>query len=87
MSIEKRDEKRATILVGLDRFLEIVPKAEVQSSPSSCAIDDTQDGKKITKPYLEDAVAATSAGTLPAVTETPATGCAVRYVKDVNERK
>jgi len=46
------------------------------------AMDDSPDGKKITKRYLEDAVAAALAGKLPETTETPAVGCAVRYVKD-----
>src|SRR5437868_5798930 len=46
------------------------------------AMDDSPDGKKITKRYVEDAVAATLAGKLPAVKETPAVGCAVRYVKE-----
>src|SRR5262245_31266880 len=45
------------------------------------AMDDSPDGKKITKKYVEDAVAAALAGKMPAVTETPAVGCAVRYVK------
>jgi peroxiredoxin len=46
------------------------------------AMDDSPDGKKITKRYVEDAVAAALIGKLPEVTETPAVGCAVRYVKD-----
>ncbi len=45
------------------------------------AMDDSPDGKKITKHYVEDAVAAALAGKLPEVKETPAVGCAVRYVK------
>jgi thiol-disulfide isomerase/thioredoxin len=45
------------------------------------AMDDSPDGKKITKRYVEDAVAAALAGKQPEVKETPAVGCAVRYVK------
>lgn len=46
------------------------------------AMDDSPDGKKITQHYIEDAVAAALAGAQPEVTETPAVGCAVRYVKE-----
>ena len=46
------------------------------------AMDDSPDGKNITKPYLENAIAAALAGKLPPLTETPAVGCAVRYVKE-----
>ena len=46
------------------------------------AMDDSPDGKKISKRYVEDAIAATLAGKLPEVKETPAVGCAVRYVKE-----
>ena len=46
------------------------------------AMDDSPDGKKITKQYVEDAVAAALAGKTPAVAETPAVGCAVRYAKE-----
>jgi peroxiredoxin len=46
------------------------------------AMDDSPDGKNITKRYLEDAVAATLVGKQPEITETPAVGCAVRYVKE-----
>jgi peroxiredoxin len=42
------------------------------------ALDDSPDGKKVTKKYVEDAVAAALAGKLPEATETPAVGCAVR---------
>ena len=45
-------------------------------------MDDSPDGKKITKRYVEDAVAATLAGRKPEIAETPAVGCAVRYVKE-----
>jgi len=45
------------------------------------AMDDSPDGKKITTKYVEDAVAAALAGKLPETKETPAVGCAVRYVK------
>jgi peroxiredoxin len=46
------------------------------------AMDDSPDGKKITKRYVEDAVAAAIAGQKPEITETPAVGCAVRYVRE-----
>ena len=42
------------------------------------ALDDSPDGKKVTKQHVEDAVAAALAGKLPETTETPAVGCAVR---------
>ena len=46
------------------------------------AMDDSPDGKNVTKRYVEDAVAAALAGTQPPVAETPAIGCAVRYVRE-----
>ena len=46
------------------------------------AMDDSPDGKQITKRYVEDAVAAVLAGKAPPTTETPAVGCAVRYVRE-----
>ena len=46
------------------------------------AMDDSPDGKKITKRYVEDAVAAALAGKSPPVAESPAVGCAVRYVRE-----
>ena len=46
------------------------------------AIDDSTDGKKVTKRYAEKAVAAALAGKTPEITETPAIGCAVRYVRE-----
>jgi peroxiredoxin len=46
------------------------------------AMDDSPDGKKVTKKYVEDAVAAALAGKAPAVAETPAVGCAVRYARE-----
>jgi len=46
------------------------------------AMDDSPDGKKITKRYIEDAVAAALAGKTPETAETPAVGCAVRYVRE-----
>lgn len=42
------------------------------------AMDDSPEGKKVTKRYVEDAVAAALAGKTPTVTETPSVGCAVR---------
>ena len=46
------------------------------------AMDDSPDGRKITKRYIEDAIAAALAGKKPEIAETPAVGCAVRYVKE-----
>jgi thiol-disulfide isomerase/thioredoxin len=46
------------------------------------AMDDSPDGKSVTKRFVEDGVAAALAGNLPAVKETPAVGCAVRYVRE-----
>lgn len=46
------------------------------------AMDDSPDGKKITKRYIEDAITASLAGRTPEIAETPAVGCAVRYVKE-----
>jgi peroxiredoxin len=46
------------------------------------AMDDGPDGKQVTKRYLDDAVAAALTGKSPEVAETPAVGCAVRYVKE-----
>jgi len=45
------------------------------------AMDDSPDGKNVTKHYVVDAVAAALAGKLPETTETAAVGCAVRYVR------
>ncbi len=44
-------------------------------------LDDSPEGKKITKHYVEDAVAAALAGKKPAVEETAPIGCMVRYVR------
>jgi peroxiredoxin len=46
------------------------------------AMDDSPDGKNVTKKYVEQAVAAALAGKRPDMTETPAVGCAVRYVRE-----
>ena len=46
------------------------------------AMDDSPDGKNITKRYIDDAVTAALAGKLPETSETPAVGCAVRYVRE-----
>lgn len=51
------------------------------------AMDDSPDGKKVQKRYVEDAVAAALAGKLPEMTETPAVGCAVRYVSERRKKK
>jgi peroxiredoxin len=46
------------------------------------AMDDSPDGKSITKRYLDDAIAAALAGQSAPVSETPPVGCAVRYVRE-----
>jgi len=46
------------------------------------AMDDSPDGKHVTKHYVADAVAAALALKQPEVAETPAVGCAVRYVRE-----
>lgn len=51
------------------------------------AMDDSPDGKKIEKRYIEDAIAAILAGKTPEVAETPAVGCAVRYVRERRTKK
>ena len=43
------------------------------------AMDDSSDGKKITKDYLREAVASTLAGKKIAIEETPPVGCGVRF--------
>jgi peroxiredoxin len=45
------------------------------------ALDDSPEGKEVTKRYVEDAVNAALAGKAPPVSETPAVGCAVRKVR------
>jgi peroxiredoxin len=45
------------------------------------AMDDSPDGKSVRRRYVEEAVAAALAGRKPEVTETPAVGCAIRYVR------
>lgn len=51
------------------------------------AMDDSPDGKKIEKRYIEDAIAAILAGKTPEVAETPTVGCAVRYVRERRTKK
>ena len=46
------------------------------------ALDDSSDGKNVKAKYVEDAVAAALAGKVPTITEMPAKGCAVRYVRE-----
>jgi hypothetical protein len=50
-------------------------------------LDDSPDGKKVTKRYVEQAVAAALAGKLPETTETPAVGCAVRPIRERRQRE
>lgn len=44
-------------------------------------LDDSPEGKKVTKRYVEDAVAAALAGKKPEVEETAPVGCMVRYIR------
>lgn len=46
------------------------------------AMDDSTDPAKVKHKHVEAAVAATLAGKKPAITETVARGCAVRYVRE-----
>ncbi|WP_010582073.1 thioredoxin family protein [Schlesneria paludicola] len=46
------------------------------------AMDDATDADKVTKRYVEDALAAALKGSEAPVTETIARGCRVRYVRD-----
>ena len=48
------------------------------------AMDDATDAEKVTKRYVEDALAAALKDELPAVKETIARGCRVRYARDRN---
>jgi peroxiredoxin len=46
------------------------------------AMDEEPEPGNVTKHYVEDAIAATLAGKEPAVKETIARGCRIRYVND-----
>jgi peroxiredoxin len=46
------------------------------------AMDDSPDGKNVTKRYLDDAIAAALAARPAPIAETAAVGCAVRYVRE-----
>ena len=46
------------------------------------ALDDATDATKVTKRYVEEALVATLKGEVPAVKETIARGCRVRYVRE-----
>jgi len=46
------------------------------------AMDDSSDGKNVTKRYLDDAIAAALDGRPAPTLETAAVGCAVRYVRE-----
>ena len=48
------------------------------------AMDDATDAEKVTKKYVEDALVAALKGETPAVKETIARGCRVRYAKERN---
>lgn len=50
------------------------------------AMDDSSDGKNITKNYLRDAVAAALSGEKPPVTETPPVGCGIRFERTRRSR-
>lgn len=49
------------------------------------ALDDFSDASKVTKTFVEDAIAATLKGEAPAVKETIARGCRVRYARERKE--
>lgn len=51
------------------------------------AMDDSPDGKNVKKKYLEDAVRASLAGKKPAMGETAAAGCLVRYERKRRKRR
>lgn len=46
------------------------------------AFDDATDAAQVTKHFAEDAIAATLKGEIPAVKETVARGCRVRYARE-----
>ena len=46
------------------------------------AMDDATDAEKVTKRFVEDAIESVLKGELPAVKETVARGCMVRYARD-----
>jgi peroxiredoxin len=48
------------------------------------AMDDATDAEKVTKKYVEEALTAALKGEAPAVKETIARGCRVRYAKERN---
>ena len=50
------------------------------------AMDDSPDGKNVTKRYVEAAIEAVLASTQPEVAETPAIGCRVRYERQRRTR-
>lgn len=51
------------------------------------AMDDSSNPEKVTKNYLEAAVEAALNGELPAVTETGAVGCRIRYERERRRRE
>jgi peroxiredoxin len=51
------------------------------------SIDDSPDGKQVSKKYLEDAIDAVLAGQNPAVGETVPIGCRVRYERTRTSRR
>ena len=51
------------------------------------ALDDSPDGKKVTKTYVKDAVNAVLSGAKPSVTETISIGCRVRYERKRRTRR
>jgi peroxiredoxin len=73
----------ATQQIGRDYGATYTPECFVLDSERKVvymgAIDDNTDPEKVTKPYMELAVAAALTGKQPAVEETVAIGCAVRY--------
>lgn len=51
------------------------------------ALDDSPDGKAVTRRYVAEAVTAVLAGQQPAVMETVPIGCRVRYARDSRAKK
>jgi peroxiredoxin len=50
------------------------------------ALDDSPDGSRVAKRYVEEAVAAVLAGALPETTETPPVGCLIRAARRRSKR-
>lgn len=51
------------------------------------SFDDSPDGSKVSKKYVEDAISAVLAGTRPTVTETVPIGCRIRFERERRTRR